>query len=135
MYELVVALDYKYFSLLDLHAILPFSETTGEHHRGPSASQVFGEQSKAECTCPHSTFQLQALYVSAAKASVEQDVAELMLEAQLVGSRTRTMVVGGGGDKVLSFCGMQSDIQDAGVPWISWSLRAPSVVCEATVMP
>lgn len=45
------------------------------------------------------------------------------------------MVVGSGGDKVLSFCGLLSDIKDAGVPWISWPLRAPSVVCEATVMP
>lgn len=83
MDELVVPLDYKHFSLLDLHVILPFPETTGERHRVPSASHVFGEQSKAKCACPHSTFQLQALSVSD-----RQDVAELMLEAQLVGSCT-----------------------------------------------
>lgn len=110
MYELVVPLDYKYFSLLDLRAILPFPETTGERHRGPSASRVFGVQSRAKCARPHSTFQLQALSGSAANAWGRAGCGRTDVEAQLVGSCTGTMVAGGGGAKVLSFCGLPSDI-------------------------
>lgn len=80
MHELVIPLVYKYLSLLDLHMILPFPETTRELHRGQSASHVFGEQRKVECA-DISTLQLQALSVSATKLGVEQAVTELMLEA------------------------------------------------------